>query len=163
MTTQKTLHLENARAIHTELLQLIEGMDYCLDWKPSPSEWSARQIIYHLLDTPPDGIPGLLRGIFSGSLQEFDLWADKDNMTPERLSYDMEQVLEDTGRFFQSMEQTLQDATDDGLIGKPVLAHLKSRGRDEERTAQALLEGLFARHWQNHLAQLRELRDSLGV
>ena len=75
MTEGKQSLLEDARTIHGELLQLVEGMGYCLDWKPDPAQWSARQVIYHLLETPPGGIAPLLRSIFSGSIQEFDLWA----------------------------------------------------------------------------------------
>ena len=67
MTTGKLAHLEDARTIHAELLRLVEGMGYCLDWKPDPSQWSARQVIYHLLETPPGGLAPLLRGIFPGA------------------------------------------------------------------------------------------------
>lgn len=43
------------------------------------------------------------------------------------------------------------------------MAHLKARGYDEERTPQIILERTFARHWGEHLGQLRELRETLGV
>ena len=163
MTTGKQAHLENARTIHAELLRLIEGMGYCLDWKPDPGQWSARQVIYHLLETPPGGLAPLLRGIFSGSLREFDLWSEQDNVTQERLALDLEQVERDIGRYFQDLEQTIQAADEEDFTGKAVLAHRKSRDSDEERTAQDLLEGLLARHWREHLVQLGELRESLGI
>ena len=53
-----TLDSRMAAILDTQnrLLRLLEGMDYCLDWKPDPAEWSARQVIYHLLDTPPGGL-----------------------------------------------------------------------------------------------------------
>lgn len=163
MTTGKEFHLEEARTIQAELLRLVEGMGYCLDWRPDADEWSARQVIYHLLETPPGGIAPLLRGIFSGSLREFDLWADQDSVTAERLSLALEQVEADIGRYFQDLEQTIQAAAEEDLTAKPVLAHWKSHDRDQECTAQMLLEGLFARHWREHLAQLGELREALGI
>ena len=163
MVSLRDASLENARAIRSELLQLLEGMDYCLDWKPDPSSWCAREVVYHLLDTPSGGIHSILRGTLSGDLLEFDLWADRTNMTPERQSKDMEQVLADIGALFRGVEGSLKPATDKDLTGKTVLAHLRSRGRDEPRTAQALLEGVFDRHWREHLALIGELRESLGM
>ncbi len=84
MVSLRDASLENARAIRTELLHLLEGMDYCLDWKSDPSSWCTREVVYHLLDTPPGGIHSILQGTLSGELKEFDLWADRTNMTPER-------------------------------------------------------------------------------
>ena len=163
MTTGKQFHLEEARSIQAEILRLVEGMGYCLDWKPDADEWSARQVIYHMLETPPGGTAPLLRGIFSGSLREFDLWANQDSVTPDRLAQNLEQVEADIGRYFQDLEQTIQAAAEGDLTAKPVLAHWKSRDRDQECTVQMLLEGLFARHWREHLVQLAELRESLGI
>ena len=84
-------------------------------------------------------------------------------MTPDRLAQNLEQVEADIGRYFQDLEQTIQAAAEGDLTAKPVLAHWKSRDRDQECTVQMLLEGLFARHWREHLVQLAELRESLGI
>jgi hypothetical protein len=163
VTSQKEAHLATISSIQVELLQLLDGMDYCLDWKPEANAWSAREAVYHLLDTPPGGVHRVLKGMFSGTLKEYDLWADRSNMTPERLAYDAERVREDIGQFFQGMEEAVGAAADEDFAGKSVLAHSKSRGRDEPRTAQMLLDGLFARHWREHLGQIRALREALGV
>ncbi|MCH8108081.1 MAG: hypothetical protein IIB30_06960 [Chloroflexi bacterium] len=163
MTEGKQSLLEDAQAIHGELLQLVEGMGYCLDWKPDPAQWSARQVIYHLLETPPGGIAPLLRSIFSGSIQEFDLWAGQDNVTPERLALELEKVESDIGRYFQDLQETITAAGEEDFTGRTVMAHWKTYGRDQERTAKELLEGLFARHWREHMVQLGELREALGL
>ncbi len=163
MSDLKDTHLENIRSIRPLLLQLLDGMDYCLDWKPDPSEWSVREVVYHLLDTPPGGIHDMLQGILSGHLREFDLWSDLSNINTERQAYDAKRVRQDVEQVLQTLEDTLQAANDEDLAGKSALVHQRSRGWDEPRTVQWLLEGLFARHWRAHLAQIRELRDALGV
>ena len=118
---------------------------------------------------PPSGnaarrpCSAVARHFFSGSLREFDLWDDQDTVTQERLALALEQVEGDISRYFQDLEQTIQAADEEDFTAKPVLAHWKSRDRDQERTAQDLLEGLLARHWREHLVQLRELRESLGI
>ena len=144
-------------------LLLLEGMDYCLDWKPDPSDWSARQIVYHLLDTPPGGLVSVVKGMISGDLTEYDLWADLDNMTPERQTFDLERVLQDINDFFSSMEQALAAVGGQDLALKRAVVQNKTRGTDDERTAVEILERGFGGHWAGHFEQLQELRDSLGV
>ena len=162
MTSQKETHLNTIRSIRDELFRLIDGMDYCLDWKPDQDSWSVREVIYHLVDTPEGGMHGLIGGIISGEKQEFDLEPDLNNMDQERLATEMEQIRKDVGTILDGLEQTVVTA-DEADFGKMILAHLIARGRDEQRTAQQLLEGLFARHWGEHLGQIRELREGLGV
>ena len=163
MTSRKDASLERVLSIRAELLELLEGMDYCLDWKPEPSAWSARQVVYHLLDTPTGGIHEILRGMLSGRLEEFEIWADLDNMTPERQTYDLERVQKDINEFFQAMERALESADEPDFDGKSALAHLRSRGLDEPRTVEMLLQGAFQGHWGDHLEQIRTLRDALGM
>lgn len=163
MTSQKEIHLENIRSIQVELTQVLDGMDYCLDWKPDADSWSAREVVYHLLDKPPGGVGRVLKGLFSGTLKEYDLWADLSNMTPERQGYDMAQVTQDIDRFFQGLTEAVALAAEEDFERKSVLVHNKTRGTDEPRTATMLLERGFTRHWREHLAQLRGLREALGV
>lgn len=162
MTSLKDRHLGTARAIRAELSGLLEGMDYCLDWKPEPSAWCVREVVYHLLDTPPGGIHSVVQGALSGELKEYDLWAGQSNVTPDRQAKDMTQLLEDINALFQGLEEALASAADGDLAGKPVLVHLKSRGIAEQRTVDMLLERGFAGHWREHLNQIGELRASLG-
>jgi hypothetical protein len=138
-------------------------MDYCLDWKPDAGSWSVREVIYHLVDTPDGGLHTLISGILSGQTREFDLTPDLNHMNPERQTRDMSQVRRDIARVLDGLESAVSAASDEELAGMTVMAHLKALGKDEERTPQILLEGLFARHWQGHCDQLRELRDALGI
>ena len=163
MTSQKIENIEKVQSVHYEMVGLMEGMDYCLDWKPDPSSWSVRQVVYHLLDTPPGGLNQLLWGVLSGELREIDLWADLDNITADRSGYDVEQISEDITDFFQDMGEALESVPPDDFDEKSILIHFKTRGDDEARTLQELVEGAFGRHWQEHFSQIRELRDALGV
>ena len=163
MSSQRDAHLETIRAVKAELTQILDGMDYCLDWKPEDNVWSAREVVYHLLDTPPGGLHRVVRGMFAGTLKAYDLWADLSNLTPERQGYDMAQVKQDIDRFFQGMDEAFSLASEEDFEGRSVLVHNKTRGVNELRTARMLLERGFGRHWREHLDQLRTLRESLGV
>lgn len=163
MTTGKQTHLEAAQRIKRELLAALEGMDYCLDWKQDPAEWSAREMVYHILDTPAGGLHSLVKGILSGQVREYDLWSDLTNVTPERSEYDMDQVTADIESFFQGLDDALSGSSDEDLETKTVMMHQKTRGVDEDRTLNAILERTLGRHMMEHLVQLRELREALGI
>ncbi len=163
MTSGKDAYIAKTRDLESELLDILDGMDYCLDWKPEPSAWSARQLVYHLLDTPPGGIPQVLKGVLSGELREYEIWADRDNMTPERMVYDLGQMRDDLGGYFGAMREALSTASDGDLDAKSALAHLRSRDVDAERTVRELLDRVLDGHWREHLDQMRQLRDDLGM
>ena len=48
MTNSKQAHLDSIQSIKSEFLAVLEGMAYCLDWKQDESEWSARELVYHM-------------------------------------------------------------------------------------------------------------------
>ena len=84
MDTGNKAHLDSIRRIKTEFISILKGMDYCLDWKQDESEWSVREIVYHILETPPGGAPNLVNKIISGDMREYEIWSDMTNMTSER-------------------------------------------------------------------------------
>jgi len=163
LTDHRDTHLEKIRGIRSQILANLEGMDYCLDWKPDADSWSVREVVYHLVDTPEGGLHTLISGMLSGQTKEFDLMPDLNNMNPERQTLDLNRVRLDVAQVLDGLEAAVSAASDEGLATITVLAHLRARGIDEERTPQILLEGLFARHWQGHADQLRELRETLGI
>ena len=152
---------ENVDSLRTALLELLDGMNYCLDWKPEESDWSAREIVYHLLDTPPGGTASLVQSIVSGEITEYEIWSDRTNVNEARATLDMEEVVVDVSAFFAKFDEALQSADDADLQERRALMRQRTRGQDEERTLEALLEG-WSRHWRAHLEQLGELRDALG-
>ena len=163
MTTGKQEHQEAALRIKTELMATLEGMDYCLDWKSNPDEWSAREQVYHILDTPPGGLHSLVKSILAGEIQEYDLWSDLTNVTPERAGYDMAQITTDIDSFFQGLDDALKGASDEDMESKSVMMHQKTRMVDEERTINAILGRTLGGHMPDHLEQLKGLRDALGL
>ena len=153
---------ENIDSLRTALLQRLDGMSYCLDWKSGDSDWSAREIVYHLLDTPPGGNASLVKSILSGEVREYEIWSDRSNLTDSRAALELSEVESDIGAFFGDFMQALANAADGDLQERRVVMHQRTRGVDEERTLEAVLTG-FDRHWREHLVQLEELRATLGL
>ena len=153
---------ENIESLRSSLLKVLDGMNYCLDWKPEESDWSAREIVYHIIDTPPGGMASVVKGLVSGEITEYEIWSDRSNVTEARATLDMAEVEADITAFFDVFSKALAAATDDDLQGRRALMHQRTRGQDEERTLETALAG-FDRHWRAHLEQLGELRSALGL
>ena len=163
MTTQRDSYLQEIQSIRSELGRLLDGIDYCFDWKPSDEEWSAREIAYHIADTPSGGIHTAVRGVLEGGIQELPVTASLTNMTQERKEKDIGDVREDLEAVLTGIERALDSATDTELADRKLSFHSITRGTTQERNAQELVEGLFLRHWREHLGQLAELREMLGL
>ena len=163
MTTQRDSFLQEIRGIRADLVRLLDGMDYSFDWKPSDEEWSAREVLYHMVDTPSGGMHSAIRKILEGSIEELPIHAGLTNLTEDRRQKDLVTVREDAEEVLAGLEQVLASTTDSELEARSVLAHSLALGKVVPRPAQELVAGLFARHWKEHLGQLAELREGLGL
>ncbi len=162
----RTTNLATVRRIRDELIAALDGMDYCLDWKDGARSdadpWCAREVLYHLVDTPEGGIGGVIAGVLAGSLQEVTILPDANNMTPERLATDIGDALAGPLAILQTAEDAIANAGDGDFEARTAMAHLPHREIHEQRTAQSFIDGL-ERHWGEHLNQLRAIREALGM
>ena len=163
MTRQRDSFLEQIKTLRSELSHSLDGIDYCFDWKVNDEEWSARETIYHMVDTPAEGIHTAIQKILEGSIQELPVIADLTNMTQERQTNELDKVREDLEAVLSGMERALASTTDAELAERKVINHSITRAVKDERSAQDLVAGLFLRHWHEHLGQLTALRQTLGL
>lgn len=159
-------NLATVRRVRDELTGLLDGMDYCLDWKDGDNraldQWSAREVLYHLVDTPEGGIGGVIAGVLNGTRGEVTILPDANNMTAERMSADIDEAKAGPLAILQTAEDAIAGASDDDFVDRTALAHLPHRDIHEVRTAQSFIDGL-ERHWGEHLNQLRAIRETLGM
>ncbi|MFQ5861350.1 MAG: DinB family protein, partial [Dehalococcoidia bacterium] len=135
MTVDKEALISRIQAAQAELTGLLEGMDYCLDWKPEPQEWCAREVVYHLLTTPPGGLPAVLRDMLQDNLPELTIVAGETNVTPERQEKELEQVRADIDALFQGLLEAVSSASAERLEEARTTAYFPHRDEREERSA----------------------------
>ena len=162
MTGKELTHLENIRAIRNRMLNVLSGMDDCIDQTTQNESWSTREIIYHLSDTPAGGLGALFQGMISNSVLEFDLTPDLTNVTSDREKTTLEDGIADLTTILDQIESVVSDTTPEILEDTTIICHHLSRQTDEVRSLEDLLRGLFARHWIAHLEQLELLKCELG-
>ena len=163
MVLRNTDLLVAIRTLKQDLTDVLDGMDNCLDWKNDPNSWSAREVIYHLIDTPAEGMDFLLRRALKTEGEAFELVPDINNMSEVRLLNDIEQVKADIFNILDNLELIITDASWEELTEKTIVVDLVAQGTNEERTVLNLLQGLFIRHWSQHVIQLKNTRSHLGL
>jgi ElaB/YqjD/DUF883 family membrane-anchored ribosome-binding protein len=163
MTTQRDSFLQDAQSIRRELDRLLEGLESHLDAKPNDEEWSAREIIYHIVETPEEGIHTAVRRTLEGSIQELPMTANLTNLTTERQNKDLTGIRMDVEAVLTGVERALTSTTDAELEERKTVFHSILRDVKEDRTAHQLTAGYFVRHWRDHIGQLAALRETLGL
>ena len=143
--------------------QILNGMDYCLDWKPEEGEWSARQVFYHLVDTPPAGLHSTASAILRGEIQNLTFLDGIVDVTPERQNTDLSQILEEMEAILTGIEEVISATSDTDLEGKTVSVLFPARNANEVRSVGTLIERSLGYHWRDHLGQLAALREALGL
>ena len=157
----RATNLATVRRVREELTTLLDGMDYCLDWKDGDN-WCAREVLYHLVDTPEGGIGSVIAGVLDGSRAEVTILPDISNMTPERMATDISDALAGPLSILQTAEDAIANAADGDFEARTAMTHLPHRDIHEIRPAQSFIDGL-ERHWGEHLNQLRAIREALGM
>ncbi len=163
MTTETQRFLGEIRDIRVELDRILNGMDFCLDWKSANDEWSAREILYHMAETPAGGIHSAVQQVLAGTIRELSMRSSATNMTPQRQRNDLAAIRGDAEAVLSGMELLLGAATDDELAQRTVLAHSMRANAVVAWRAEELIERLLLNHWKEHLRQLAAVRDALGI
>ena len=163
MVLRNTDLLVAIRTLKQDLTDVLDGMDNCLDWKNDPNSWSAREVIYHLIDTPEEGMDLLVRRILKTEGEAFELVPDISNMSEVRLLNDIEQVKADIFKILDNLELIITDTSSEELMEKKVVVDLVGQGANEARTVLNVLQGFFISHWSQHVIQLKNTRFSLGL
>ena len=163
MTTKRDSFLNEIQEIRGELGRLLDGMDYCFDWKPSEDAWSARELLYHIVDTPSGGVHAAVQGVLEGRIKELPVTASLSNITPERQTREFTAAKEDLEAVLSGAETSVAAASDSVLTETKFTLDSKTSSRSREMTVEELIAGLFIRHWREHLVQLAALREELGL
>lgn len=79
-------------------------------------------------------------------------------MTAEAEGWTLEEVRDEFTRYFIALKEALETAPD-AFLEQTAMVHQRNRMWDEPRPVQWLVERLFAGHWDEHLVQLKELKE----
>ena len=163
MTTQRDSLLQEIQSIRGELERLLHGIDPYFDRQIEGEDWTIRELVYHLVDTPGSGGWGtIVPAVLEGRMQEIPIALGQTYPDPERQGKDVAGVGQDFYSVLATLESSLADMTDAALAERRVVYRSFANSTTTERNAQEMIANIGL-HWREHLDRLSALRKTLGL
>ena len=163
MTTQRDSLLQEIQNIRSELERLLDGIDPYFDRQIEGEDWTIRELVYHLVDTPGSGGWGtIVPAVLEGRMQEIPIALGQTYPNPERQEKDVASVGQDFYSVLVTLESSLANMTDSTLAERRVVYRSLANSTTTERNAQEMIANIGV-HWREHLDRLAALRKTLGL
>jgi hypothetical protein len=141
----------------------LEGMNAHLERADAPGQWTAREVLCHLL-FEPGWKPAALLGRFAVTdLPVVDITPGEVTVTPERRGMTLGELtgaLDAQRREVFAYLETLGEAD---LARKARIPLFKEVIGTDEITLPIFVGAIFDRHWSGHAEQLAKIRQAAGL
>lgn len=152
-----------ADAALVSLRRQLEGMEPYLERADAPGEWTAREVLSHLLGEAHWAAAAFLRSFARTNLPVLDLDPGTHYMTDERRRMAVKDFLaglEEQRRAVFAYVESLPEADLDRKARIPVF---KTFMGTDEITIPVYLGAMFDYHWNDHAGQLAKIRKAVGL
>jgi hypothetical protein len=164
MATPVTQDLESrAQAAWNNLTAQLAGMAPYLERADEPGEWTARQVLTHLLFQPGWDAVALMRSFAQTDLPVIEIEPGDPFLTPERRAMTLEQLVAALDGQRRAVLAYLASLTDADLTRKARIPLFKTFMGTEEVPLPAFVGALFEYHWNDHASQFAKIRDAVGL
>ncbi len=140
-----------------------DGMEAYLERADAPGEWTAREVLSHLLGETHWDVAAFLRSFAHTNLPVLDLDPGTPYMTDERRRMavkDFLAALEEQRRAVFAYVESLSEAD---LERKARIPVFKTFMGTDEITMPVYLGAMFDYHWNDHAGQLAKIRKAVGL
>jgi hypothetical protein len=169
MASQVVTELRGAAdAVWLRLSAQLEGMDCYMERAAAPGQWTARQVLCHLLGAPGwRPVPVLASFVPAGgpagpgALAVVEVKPGEVHLTPERQMMKLQQFKNALARHRREVFDYLATLSDQDLERRACVRRL-GPGPDEV-TIPAWVASTFVAHWSDHADQLAEIRRVVGL
>ena len=153
-----------ADAAWANLTRQLQGMESHLDRADSQGEWTAREVLAHLLFEPGRSPIGFLKSFSLRDLPLAEVTPGKVAMTEERRGMTLRQFLEALDAQRKGIFAYLATVSEADLQGRKARIPLfRQRLGTDEVPLHVFVEGIFNYHWNDHVGQLAKIRKAAGL
>jgi len=152
-----------SQAAWANLKAQLDGLAPYLERSDEPGEWTAREVLTHLLFPPGWDAVALLQSFAERDLPLIEIEAGDPFLTPERRAMTIEQLaaaLDDQRRAVFVYVRSLSEAD---LGRKARIPLFKTFMGTDEITLPVFVGAMFEYHWNDHATQLAKIRDAVGL
>jgi DinB family protein len=164
MATTAVQDLETrSRAAWNNLMAQLAGMAPYLERSDEPGEWTAREVLTHLLFPPGSDMVAVLKSFADRELPLLELEAGDPFLSPERRAMTLEQLVDALEAQRRAVFGYLRSLSDADLVRKARIPLFKTFMGTDEITLPVFAGAMFVFHWNDHAAQLAKIRDAVGL
>ena len=141
----------------------LQGMDPYLDRSDSPGEWTAREVLCHLLEEPGWKPAALLKSFAVKDLPVIEIKPGDTFLTPERKTMTLKQFKDALEAQHRDLGNYLEGLGESDLARKARIPLFKEFMGIEEIDIPTFVGALFDYHWNDHAGQLAKIRRAVGL
>ena len=164
MATQTVRELEaRADTAWANLMAQVAGLEPYLERADAPGEWTAREVLSHLLFAP-DWKPGALLASFAErDLPTIEIDAGETFLTPERRRMTLQQLVDALDGHRREVFRFLRGLSEADLARKARVPLFKSFMGTDEIALPVFVGALWDYHVNDHAGQLAKIRKAVGL
>ncbi|HTY79193.1 MAG TPA: DinB family protein [Candidatus Bathyarchaeia archaeon] len=141
----------------------LQGMDPYLDRSDSPGQWTAREVLCHLLFEPGWKPAALLKTFAVKDLPIVEIKPGDSYLTPERKTMTLKQFKDALEAQHRDVGNYLEGLGEADLGRKARIPIFKEIMGIEEIDIPTFVGALFEYHWNDHAGQLGKIRRAVGL
>ena len=164
MATQTVRELEaKSDAAWKNLTAQLAGMEPYLERSDAPGEWTAREVLSHLLFGPGWKPAALLASFAERDLPVVDIEPGETFLTPERRAMTLKQLVDALAAQRRETFDYLRGLSDADLGRKARIPLFKSFMGTDEIPVPMFVGAMFDHHINDHAGQLAKIRKAVGL
>jgi hypothetical protein len=153
-----------SEAAWTNLTAQLAGMAPYLERSDEPGEWTAREVLTHLLFPPGWDLVRLLESFTAREpLPVIEIEPGDPCLTPERQAMTLPQLVAALEGQRRALGVYLDRLTEADLGRKARIPLFKTFMGTDEIALPVFLGAMFEYHWNDHAQQLAKIRDAVGL
>jgi hypothetical protein len=160
--TVKELRKKNETAWR-HLERQLEGMEAHLERTDAPGQWTAREVLCHLLLEPGWKPAALLERFAETDLPVVDITPGVATVTPERRRMTLAELTGALDVQRREMFAYLETLGEADLARKARIPLFKEVIGIDEITLPLFVGAMFDQHWSGHAEQLAKIRRAAGL
>jgi hypothetical protein len=152
-----------ADAALANLQSQVDGLDPYLERSDAPGEWTAREVLSHLLGESGWHADAFLRTFAVTDLPVLDLDPGHHYLTAERRRMSVADFMAALREQHRSVFAYVESLPERDLARKARIPVFKTFMGTDEITIPVYLGAMFDYHWNDHAGQLAKIRKAVGL
>jgi hypothetical protein len=164
MASESVKDLEsNVNAAHGNLSGQLRGLEPHLERSDAPGEWTAREVLSHLLFEPGFSPVALLKTFADRDLPLIEVTPGATHLDDRRRRMTLKEFADALDTQRRTVLDYLGGLTETQLTRKARIPLFKQFMGTDEITIPMFVGAIFGYHWNDHAGQLAKIRKAVGL